>query len=112
MNETAKKLSSIKSEIAFYECCGYEDLILFTSNIARQIVQIYQEYIVNDHFFKRYIDEVVLKNVIIAEEFVGNLKEMEGKTEFKARSIKYHLNFIIASFMYALVYQENKKNKK
>ncbi|MFL5788786.1 MAG: hypothetical protein ACJ748_12080 [Flavisolibacter sp.] len=106
MNETAKQLSQIKSEIAFYECVGYDDLILFTGYITNKIKLVYERSFISDTFFKRFTDEVVFANLAIAEEFVNNLEEIKGKIELKARSVKYHLNFIIDSYMYAVVFNE------
>jgi len=92
----------LRLEVAAYECTCFEDLRIFTYQVIYQIRQLTDEtYEVKNSFFKNYINAVILPNLGTIEMFLKDSKLQEEKIEFKARSLKYHFNFIIDSCIYA-----------
>jgi hypothetical protein len=92
----------LRAEIASYECTCFEDLRLFTFQMIFQIRNLTAgKYDVKNEFFKTYIKEVILPNLITIEGFLRVTEVQEEKLEFKTRAIKYHFNFIIDSCIYA-----------
>jgi hypothetical protein len=94
--------SKLRREVSAYEGTCFEDLRIFGYQIIGQIrFLIESEQHTKDLFFSGYIHDVILPDLEMYEDFLRDAHPREERIEFKVRSLKYHLQFIIDSCIYA-----------